>query len=231
MSSNRVINVAVVDTAQLADVVMSRAEGGQLLDRGLRDLTEERYPGTDLKVSTTPSAGFAALRRQLESGDSDLIAASPDVVILTVADEVVRFYQDGNTSHESVQVIEDDLRAIVNEIKTKVQAHILISSLSTLDPSDPMYTLHGQSEEPFTLRAQRLNLMLVGVSHQEGISIIDVDRIIAEVGGSESVTGPGRYNASGAAAVLNEIVRILDDYGFMDDRPLMEQVGAKGGKK
>lgn len=231
MSSNRVISVAVVDTGQLADVVMSQAEGGHLLDRGLRDVAAERYPGTDLQVSTMSSPGFAALRRELESGDSGLIEAAPAVVILAVADEVTRFHEGGRTSQQSVQAIEDDLRAIVDQIKAKVKAHILVSSLSTLDPSEPMYTLHGKSEEPFTLRAQRLNLMLVGISHQEGISIIDVDRIIAEVGGAESVTGPGRYNAKGAAAVLNEIVRILDDYGFMDDRPLMEQVGARGGKK
>ncbi len=231
MNSDQLINVVIVDTGQLADVVLSTADGGNLLSRGLRGLASERYPDVELSVSTIPSAGFAALRRELDSGDSSLIASSPDIVVLTVADEVSRFYDRGQPSLESIQEIETDLRAIISAIKSKVGAHILVSSISTLDPADMMYTLHGQSEEPFTLQAQRLNLMLVGLSHEEGISIIDVDRIIAEVGGGESVTGPGRYNEKGAVAVLEEIVRILDDYGFMDDRPLMAQIGAAGGKK
>jgi hypothetical protein len=230
MSSNRIINVAVVDTGQLGNVVTSLAHSGQMLDRGLSDVVKERYPGVEVRVSAMASNGFAALRQELASPGSSLIESSPDVVMLSVGDEVGRFHSGGETAPESVRMIEDDLRAIVGAVKSKNGAHIIISGLSTLDPGDPMYTLHGRAEEPFSLRAQRLNLMLVGMSHQEGISIVDVDRIIAEVGGAQSVVGPGQFNEVGAAAVLDEIVRILDDYGFMDDRPLMEQVGARGGK-
>jgi hypothetical protein len=73
--------------------------------------------------------------------------------------------------------------------------------------------------------------MLIDVSHDEGISIIDVDRKIAEVGGDHAVTGAARYSEVGCLAIVDEIIRIVEDYGFLDDRALMEQIGAAAGRE
>jgi hypothetical protein len=69
--------------------------------------------------------------------------------------------------------------------------------------------------------------MLVGVSHDEGISIVDVDRLIAELGAAGNVDGPAAYGPEACARIAAEIVRIIDDYGFLDERPLLAQVGAR----
>ncbi len=84
--------------------------------------------------------------------------------------------------------------------------------------------------EPISLRIQRLDLMVIGVSHEEGISIIDVDRKVAELGAGGNVVAPMVYGPAAAAAIIDETMRVVADYGFLDDRPLLAQVGAKGGE-
>jgi hypothetical protein len=49
--------------------------------------------------------------------------------------------------------------------------------------------------------------MLIGVSHDEGISIIDIDRRIAEVGGDQAVVGAARYSEIGVQTFLYKALR------------------------
>ena len=74
-----------------------------------------------------------------------------------------------------------------------------------------------------------LNLAAVELSMQTGISVIDVDRAVAELGGDAHVNGVLSYSPEASAAIREELVRVLADYGFFDDRPLLEQVGQRGG--
>jgi hypothetical protein len=69
--------------------------------------------------------------------------------------------------------------------------------------------------------------VLVELSMREGISVVDVDRVIARVGAGRCVERLGHYRAEGATAVVEELDRVLADYGFFDDRPLLEQVGQR----
>lgn len=226
--SARHLKLVVRDTGSIKDAVLSKSSGGKLLERGLKDELADRYPDVDVEIVSEPSSGLRALRTELESGDSSLIGSSTDVVLLSVADEVERF-ASGQEPNAVAAAVKDDLLACIKLIKSKVEAHILVANLSSIDPQNPIYTYHGLDAEPFTLCAQRLNLVLIGASHEEGISIIDVDRKIAEAGGGATVVSGGIYNEAGSKVVLNELIRVLDDYGFLDDRPLMEQIGAKTG--
>ena len=226
--SAKKLKLVVRDTGSIKDAVLPKSSGGTLLEQGLEDKLAERYPDVEVEVVSEPSSGFQALRSELESGDSSLIGSSTDVVLLSVADEVERF-ANGQDPHAVAAAVKEDLLACIKLIKSKVGAHILVANLSSIDPQNPIYTYHGLDAEPFTLCAQRLNLVLIGASHEEGISIIDVDRKIAEAGGGGTVVSGGVYNEAGSLVVLNELIRVLDDYGFLDDRPLMEQIGAKTG--
>jgi hypothetical protein len=151
------------------------------------------------------------------------------VIILDAAGEVEHMHSGNSAPRESISRIEAELTALIEHIKSNLGAHILIANLSTVDPENPFFTLKGQIQEPLSLLAHRLNLMLIRVSHATGISIVDVDRRIAETGGSSTVTGPGTYSAVGSQLIRDEILRVIQDYGFLDDRPLMEQLGARSG--
>lgn len=229
MSARQSIKFVVKDAERLADVVLSKADGGNYLDKGLKERLAALTEGVDIEVKVEEYSGLGSLLDDL-AGDSPAFAGStPDVVILSLAAEMDRLKEVG-AAESALAAVRSDLVAVIRQIKDKVGAHILVTNVSTLDPANPVFTYHGVAEEPWTLRGHRLNLMLIDVSHDEGISIIDVDRKIAEVGGDSSVTAAARYSEPGCVGIVEEIVRIVEDYGFLDDRPLMEQVGAAAGR-
>ena len=228
MAETGPLEIVVKAGADVRDAVLSRRDGGAKLDRGLRERVAESFPDVDIRVTVEPSTGFAALRAELEDGSSSLLDASPDIVVLSIADDVAALPHRAVSIEEAVQTVRADLVAVIEIIKSRLGAHILVAGASTVDPADETFNYQGLAEEPVSLRAHRLDLLLVGVSHDEGISIIDVDRLVAEIGAATAVTAAMEYSAAGCEAIAAEIVRILEDYGFFDDRPLLAQVGAKG---
>ena len=106
-------------------------------------------------------------------------------------------------------------------------SHVLVANASTIDPADATHNYAGTTTDPVSLRVHRLAHMLVGVSHEEGISIIDIDRVIAELGATGNVEAAMSYGPAACAAIADELVRVLEDYGFFDERTLVAQVGAK----
>jgi hypothetical protein len=70
-----------------------------------------------------------------------------------------------------------------------------------------------------------LNLVCLQLSMETGVSIVDIDRTIAELGGTDHVVGQLRYSETADGAIANVVAGVLEDYGFFDDRPLLAQVG------
>ena len=220
----------VVGGADVVNAAVSTADGGAKLDMGVRELVASEFPGVVIETLHERSSGFGELRSALESGDSGLIDEQPQIVLLSIARDVVELGRTGVGVENGVRRVESDLVAVIELIKEKVGAHVLVANVSTLDPSQKVSNYHDIDYEPLSLRAHRLDLMLVGVSHDEGISVIDVDRKIAELGGAVGVNAVFDYTIAGCETVAGEIVRVIDDYGFFDDRPLLAQVGARAGR-
>jgi hypothetical protein len=222
------LKLFVLGGVGIVDASVSIADGGAKLERGVRELVASEFPTVVVETRHEASTGLADLRSALEAGTSSLIAEQPEIVLLSIADAVVGLGGDGTVAEVDVHRVESDLIAVVDQIKEKIGATVLIANISTLDPTDDTFNYHGIDKEPLSLRAQRLDLMLIGVSHTEGISIIDVDRKIAELGGETGVKAAFDYTEAGCRVIAEEIVRVMDDYGFFDDRTLLAQVGAGG---
>lgn len=200
-----------------------------MLDLGLSESIARHHPEVEVEISVLPYAGSAELRHDAGSGQSALLGGAYDLLILSVAGEVDRVSGRGITARQSVDGIADDLEAFVDGCKAD-GVRVLVANVSTLDPDNPVYTMLGLDEEPFQIKAQRLNLIITNLSQKLGISVIDVDRVIAEAGGAKTLAGRLHYNDAGCGAIRDEISRIIEDYGFLDERPLMDQVGAGGGR-
>lgn len=225
MSFDKSMKFVVKDAEHLSDVVLSKSEGGRYLDSGLGDRLAALAPTIDFDVRVDRYSGLRGLIDELESESPDLVSSPPQIILLSLAAEMERLGVPGRPT-AALGEVRADLVDSIRRIKTQTGAHIFVANVSTLDPANPVFTYHGVDVEPWTLRAHRLNLMLIGVSHDEGVSIVDIDRKIADVGGSHSVIATAEYSESGCEAIVEEIVRIVEDYGFLDDRPLMQQVGA-----
>ncbi len=172
-------------------------------------------------------AGFAEVRSLIEGDDRLGADARPDVVIMSVDDEVRRLGERPGDPGAAVAAVEDDLVAVVEALKP-TGARVIVANASTVDPDSWPRTFAGLDVEPVGLRAHRLDAMLVRVSHDQGISVIDVDRAVAEIGAAGNLDAAMVYGPEAAARIARETVSVLEDYGFFDDRPLLEQVGAGG---
>ncbi len=228
MSDRRTLKLFVKGNADIVNAVLSKNDGGVRLTSGVRELVAASFPGSSVTVDSEPSHGFGELRRELAAGTTKINTMQPDVVVLSLADDVAALADQPAVTEEVLAALQEDLVAAITAIK-ELGAHILVANVSTFDPGDATTNYHGLAPEPFALRAHRLDLMLVGVSHTNGISVIDVDRLLAEHGAASVVRRPAHYNAEGCSIIADEVVRILEDYGFFDDRPLVAQVGAGAG--
>jgi hypothetical protein len=77
------------------------------------------------------------------------------------------------------------------------------------------------------VRISLFNLALYEISVLEGISIIDVDRMIAELGAENHVVGPMTYSDAAYHHITQEFLRVMEDIGFFEHRPLMLQIGKR----
>jgi len=105
-----------------------------------------------------------------------------------------------------------NLAAIVARIRQRSEIPILIYNVSSVVPGEQVHCYRGL-EEIFSSRVRRFNLGLIELSQQSGISIIDVDTIVARAGADRVKLDPVHLTADGCRLVAEEVVRVLDDLG------------------
>ena len=108
-----------------------------------------------------------------------------------------------------------NLEAIVARIRQRSDVPILIYNVSSVVPGDQVHSYQGL-EEIFSTRIRRFNLGLIELSQLSGISIIDVDTIVARAGADRVKLDPVHLTADGCRLVAEEVVRVLDDLGRFD---------------
>jgi hypothetical protein len=183
---------------------VSRADGGRL-DAGLADAVRSHTAGgTDVTVELGPPTGVLELADQLESGATSLTPV--DVLLLSLEPDLQRDASDLSAGLSRVM-------AVARPAGTR----LLVLNGSTVVPDPP--------GPPTSLAIHRLDLELLQSSVDEGLSIVDADRVLAESGADHHVEAPLRYSAAACSALRDEVVRILEDYGYFDERPLLEQAG------
>ncbi|MEZ5734708.1 MAG: SGNH/GDSL hydrolase family protein [Novosphingobium sp.] len=105
---------------------------------------------------------------------------------------------------------------IVRRIRTVSDAPILVYNVSSAVPGETLHC-HEGLDESLSTRIRHFNLALVDLSRQTGVSIIDVDRIVAQAGAETLKLDVTHLSAAGCRAVAGEVLRVLRDYGVMDE--------------
>jgi len=109
----------------------------------------------------------------------------------------------------------DNLGRVCREIDASVGCPILIYNLCTVVPGEHVHCYQGIGEV-LSARIRRLNLGLIELSERLGISVVDVDAIVARAGGERLRVGPVHLTAEGYRLVAAEVVRVLHDLGCFD---------------
>jgi len=210
MGGQGLLRILLAGGTDVRDVLLARSAGGNKLDAGLAERVAAGYATKVEHVITDrmTMASFAETAEELLS-DQDIVvfslepdAAEPESLGFLAAAEAVA------------------------EKAREVGCHVFFLNASTIDPTGVVSNYHG-IPEPFTRKAHRLDLALLRLSISHGISIIDADRVLGEMGAKDHVGGPVDYSPEACEALCDETIRIITDYGFFEARPVMAQVGRR----
>ena len=111
-----------------------------------------------------------------------------------------------------------NLRGIVERIRQRSESPILIYNVSSVVPGETIHCLQGLGEI-YSTRCRRFNLGLADLSEDLGISIVDVDSILARAGADKLKVDAMHFTADGYRLVAEEVVRILVDLGVIETFP------------
>jgi lysophospholipase L1-like esterase len=190
------------------------------------DLSARRLP-------LEPYSATAQFSHALLETDADVIVLSlqPDVTTTLVRhrgngylfhpsnsetwpEEDRRWLRDtfGHVDLLEVEASMRNLATIVARIRQRTAAPILVYNLSSVVPGERVHSHEGLGDI-FSSRIRRFNLGLIELSQQTGISIIDVDAIIARGGADRLKLDAIHLTAEGCRLVAEEVARVLEDFG------------------
>lgn len=204
--------ILAIGGQDLTDILANRQDGGSKLDKGLRDRVAERFDG-EFKVAlrSQPGATMRDLANWVATEASDIVLVSTLADVTGIGQiEVSRLHEEGQTAMKALKAS---------------GAHVIVFNVSTFDPSDTVTNYHGLEHDTPALRAHKVALTLIDLSAEQGISIVDADRLLAEMGAQRHVESIGRYSSEATEVLCEEVLRVITDYGFFEERPLMVQAG------
>lgn len=106
----------------------------------------------------------------------------------------------------------DNLARIVSRVRDAGDPQILVFNLSPVVPWERVHCYQG-IDETLAQRIRRFNLALTELSAEHGVSIVDVDAVLARAGAERLKVDAVTLNAEGCRLVCEEVVGILEDLG------------------
>jgi hypothetical protein len=110
----------------------------------------------------------------------------------------------------------ENLTTIIGKIRKHTDAPILVYNVSPMTPGEEIHCYQGFGET-YSTRIRRFNLALVELSEKTGVSIIDVDSVLARKGTDTLKLDTIHLTADGYRLVAEEVVRVLEDVGLFDE--------------
>jgi hypothetical protein len=123
----------------------------------------------------------------------------------------------------TVEEFREDFGRLVRTLQDEREAQVVVYGCASYDPADSSHNYHAM-DDTAALRAHRFNYGLVQLSQQTGLIILDVDRIVAEMGGRAHVRQVFHYSPAANRAIGRELLRIIEELGFFDEHPLLKLV-------
>jgi hypothetical protein len=105
---------------------------------------------------------------------------------------------------------------LINKIREHSEAPVLIYNMSPIIPGETIHCHQGMGEA-YSTRIRKFNLGLIDLSEATGVSIIDIDSLVARKGADELKLDPVHLTPLGYRLVAEEVVRVLGDLGVLDE--------------
>jgi hypothetical protein len=119
-----------------------------------------------------------------------------------------------NVGVVTVEQSMDDLRRVVQRLRQTSNAPILVANMSATIRGETVHSYLGMPEI-LSHRIRRFNLALIDVAHDLDISVLDIERIIAQGGAETLMIDHTHFTLEGCRRIALETARILDDCGMI----------------
>jgi hypothetical protein len=200
------------------DIVAQRITGVDGIDLGVPDGVKEWYatmtdpveiPDTaSLMVLSLSEAITSVVLRHKESGV--LVQPPIDHRHLWTQDQIEWLDQSFEVAPPSTEAITDALQSIARALESS-HADLVIFNTSTFIPGEKVYWFPKGDPETISVRSARVNLVIDTLLKELDITLVDVDRITAEMGAGLAVTGPGTYSDETLGVVGQEAIAMILD--------------------
>lgn len=221
MGGKDVTRVLVKAGSDVLTALAPSAAGSRQVSAGANRLVEERQGGAHhLEIASEHCGPVSGLLAELEELADAIERGTvpqgvPDVVVLGASSDVVDYSDD----------FRRQMQKVIELIKNRLGAHVIAVNGSSYDPNDRH---PDRPKDCGSLRIHKINLDLIELSIAEGISILDVDFLLAKRGGSEHVVGFLEYSPQISDDICYRFVEILEEYGYFEPKPLVPQLGTTG---
>ena len=109
-----------------------------------------------------------------------------------------------------------NLALLIENIREQSEAPILIYNMSPITPGETIHCHQGIGEA-YSTRIRKFNLGLIELSEKTGISVIDIDSLLARKGADVLKLDTIHLTPPGYRLVAEEVVRVLEDLGVLDE--------------
>ena len=106
--------------------------------------------------------------------------------------------------------------SLVEKIRKQSEAAILIYNMSPIVPGEAIHCHQGM-EDSYSTRIRKFNLGLIELSGATGVSIIDVDSLVARKGADALKLDTVHLTPLGYQLIAEEVVRVLEDLGVLNE--------------
>ena len=113
-----------------------------------------------------------------------------------------------------------EFSAVIAGLRRAGTPTIVVLNCCSIDPADHIACYSAVAGDTNAVRVHRLNLALLELSATEGVSIIDIDRIVGELGADSHVSGFLNYSAQANEAIRHEFLRVIEDLGLLEIEPV-----------
>lgn len=200
-----------------------------LKENGLADALESQFNSrifteeSDILLLSIQPDLVATLWRNQADGT---LVSPPENWEAAWSQEQVNWFKQNYTLLNSATADEykESLTQVIQALKEKTSAHIVMFGSCSYEAANEPHNL-SKSEETLTMQTHRLNLVMLELSFAEGITFIDVDRLLAEMGCENNVIKRFHYSKMAYEAIRDDFIRVITDVGFFEERPLLVQMG------
>ena len=215
--SNVRVEVTAIPAAR-CDIIARRIDGGQekrtavppTIEAWYGDMTDpvEIADTTSLFAVSLADTVRAEVFRDAETG----VLVQPPIGYreMWTSDATAWLHENFESDPPTIESITQALCSIADGLGSS-GADLVVFNTSTFVPDEKVYWFRRGEPDTISVRASRMNLVVDTLVKELDITLVDVDRVAAEIGAEQAVIGPATYTQETLETLSQEAIAMILD--------------------